>query len=95
MMGWTASDGIAVPIWPVVIRTEEEPSAMSISMVGLDLAKSVFQIHGIEASGMVVVRRQLRRAQVEPFCVAAALCGWDGGVRRSALLGTPVAAART
>jgi transposase len=38
-----------------------------ISMIGLDLAKSVFQVHGIDASGAVVVRRQLRRGQVEKF----------------------------
>jgi transposase len=33
-----------------------------ISMIGLDLAKNVFQIHGIDAAGNVVLRRQLRRA---------------------------------
>lgn len=35
--------------------------------IGLDLAKNVFQVHGIDASGEVVVRRQLRRRQVLPF----------------------------
>jgi transposase len=29
--------------------------------IGLDIAKSVFQLHGIDAAGRVVVRRQLRR----------------------------------
>ena len=38
-----------------------------ISMIGLDLAKNVFQVHGVDASGTVVVRRQLRRAAVEKF----------------------------
>jgi transposase len=38
-----------------------------ISMIGLDLAKNVFQIHGIDAAGDVVLRRQLRRGQVEKF----------------------------
>jgi transposase len=38
-----------------------------ISMIGLDIAKNVFQVHGIDASGAVVVRRQLRRGQVEKF----------------------------
>jgi transposase len=38
-----------------------------ISMIGLDLAKNVFQIHGVDASGEVVLRRQLRRGQVEKF----------------------------
>ena len=39
----------------------------TISMIGLDLAKNVFQVHGIDADGAVVVRRQLRRSQVEKF----------------------------
>lgn len=38
-----------------------------ISMIGLDLAKNVFQVHGVDASGAVVLRRQLRRSQVEKF----------------------------
>src|SRR5881392_2378340 len=38
-----------------------------ISIVGLDLAKNVFQVHGIDASGGVVLRRQLRRGAVEKF----------------------------
>ena len=36
-------------------------------MIGVDLAKNVFQIHGVDAAGTVVVRRQLRRGQVLPF----------------------------
>jgi transposase len=35
-----------------------------IVTVGLDLAKSIFQIHAIGASGAVVVRRTIRRAQL-------------------------------
>ena len=38
-----------------------------ISTIGLDLAKSVFQVHGIDAAGQVLVRRQLRRAEVVAF----------------------------
>ena len=34
-----------------------------ISMIGLDIAKNVFQVHGIDATGAVVLRRQLRRGQ--------------------------------
>jgi transposase len=40
---------------------------MQITTIGLDLAKSVFQVHAINAAGAVVVRRALRRAQVLPF----------------------------
>ena len=34
----------------------------SISTIGLDIAKSVFQVHGVDAAGQVVVRRQLSAA---------------------------------
>jgi transposase len=36
-------------------------------MIGLDIAKNVFQVHGVDASGAVVLRRQLRRGAVERF----------------------------
>jgi transposase len=35
--------------------------------IGVDLAKSVFQVHGVDAEGAVIVRRQLRRRQMLPF----------------------------
>jgi hypothetical protein len=38
---------------------------MQVTTIGLDLAKHVFQIHGIDAAEEVVVRRQLRRSQVK------------------------------
>jgi transposase len=41
-----------------------------VSMIGLDLAKNVFQVHGIDEAGNVVVRRQLRRPQLERFLAA-------------------------
>jgi transposase len=39
----------------------------AVTTIGLDVAKSVFQAHGVDALGNVVVRRQLRRRQVLPF----------------------------
>jgi transposase len=39
----------------------------SISTIGLDIAKSVFQVHGVDGAGQVVLRRQLRRRQVFSF----------------------------
>ena len=39
----------------------------AVTTIGLDIAKSVFQVHGVDAHGNVVVRRQLRRRQVLPF----------------------------
>ena len=38
-----------------------------IATIGLDIAKSVFQVHGVDAAGQVVVRRQLKRRQVLAF----------------------------
>src|SRR5919197_4383904 len=35
--------------------------------IGLDIAKSVFQVHGVDAAGQVVVRRQLKRRHVGAF----------------------------
>ena len=35
--------------------------------IGVDLAKNVFQIHGVDAEGAVIVHRQLRRSQMLPF----------------------------
>jgi transposase len=68
MMGWTAPDGIISAKLVVLIRNQRrEPSMAKISMIGLDLAKNVFQIHGIDAAGTVVLRRQVRRAQVQKF----------------------------
>ncbi len=39
----------------------------AVTTIGLDIAKSVFQVHGIDAGGRIVVRRQLRRGQVLAF----------------------------
>ena len=37
------------------------------SVIGLDLAKNVFQIHGVDSDGEVVVRKQLKRSQMRQF----------------------------
>ena len=39
----------------------------AITTVGLDIAKSVFQVHGVDATGQVVIRRQLKRRYVMAF----------------------------
>jgi transposase len=53
---------------------EREPSAMEISTIGLDLAKKVFQVHGIDVSGTVVIRRALRRDRVLAFFTKLPRC---------------------
>ena len=40
---------------------------MHITTIGLDIAKNMFQVHGIDAAEKVVVRKQLRRGQVRNF----------------------------
>jgi transposase len=40
---------------------------MEASMIGLDIAKSVFHVHVVDRSGRTILSRKLRRAQVEPF----------------------------
>jgi len=47
---------------------------MTITTIGLDLAKSVFQVHGVDAKGGVVVRKTLRRGQVLSFFSQLAPC---------------------
>src|SRR6202158_3402941 len=42
-------------------------SMQTITTIGLDIAKSVFQVHGVDAAGQVVVRRQLKRRYVLAF----------------------------
>jgi transposase len=39
----------------------------AITTIGLDIAKSVFQVHGVDAAGRVVIRRQLKRRHVLAF----------------------------
>jgi transposase len=53
-----------------------------VSTIGLDLAKLVFQVHGADAAGRVMVRKQIRRGEVlrffgslEPCVVAMEACG--------------------
>jgi transposase len=53
-----------------------------ISVIGLDLAKHVFQVHGVDFDGEVVLRKQLKRSQVrrffanlEPCLIGMEACG--------------------
>jgi len=46
---------------------------MSVKVIGLDIAKHVFQVHGADASGKAVLKKRLRREQVGSVaaCVVA------------------------
>ena len=47
---------------------------MDITTIGLDLAKSIFQVHGVDVNGRVVIRKSLRRAQMLPFFARLPSC---------------------
>jgi transposase len=55
---------------------------MNVTRIGLDLAKNVFEVHGVDAEEQLVVRRTLRRgkvleyfAQLPPCVVGMEACG--------------------
>jgi transposase len=43
---------------------QREPSMSEITTIGLDLAKNIFQSHGVDETGTVVVVKRLRRNQI-------------------------------
>ena len=47
---------------------------MQITTIGLDIAKHVFQVHGIDAAEKVIVRKRLRRSQLLTFFKALLPC---------------------
>ncbi len=47
---------------------------MQITTIGLDIAKNVFQIHGIDVEEKVVIRKQLRRGQIIGFFQGLSSC---------------------
>jgi transposase len=47
---------------------------MNITIVGIDLAKLVFQVHGVDARGKVGLRKQLKRHQIVAFFAQMAPC---------------------
>src|SRR6201985_3621841 len=76
-MRWMApAHGIEVPRCEghQAFTSKWEPSVMEITTIGLDLAKRVFQVHGVDAAGRVVVRKSLRRAQMLPFFAKLSPC---------------------
>ena len=64
---------------------------MTIRVVGLDTAKHVFQVHGADASGKTVLRKRLRRNQVEEFFRATPACVVGMEATRGAHHWAPVA----
>jgi transposase len=53
----------------------KEPSTMTtVSIIGLDIAKFSFSVHGYDGAGRTVVKRALKRAQVLGFFAQLAPC---------------------
>ena len=67
----------------------------TVSTIGLDIAKSVFQVHGVDANGLVVVRRQLKcRYVLAFFREAGAVPGRHRGLCLVTLLVAPATGTR-
>ena len=47
---------------------------MKVTTVGIDLAKSVFQVHGVDERGKAVLRKKLKRVQVAKFFANMPAC---------------------
>jgi transposase len=68
LLGWMAPlRHLSAKLLSDRISSEWEPSMGEVTTIGLDLAKLVFQVHGVDAKGATVLRKQLRRAQVLAF----------------------------
>src|SRR6187399_683214 len=52
---------------PLSSHDSEELSMQTVTTIGLDIAKTVFQVHGVDAAGQVIIRRQLKRRYVLTF----------------------------
>jgi transposase len=67
-MGWMAPlRHLSAKLLVARISSNGEPSMGEVTTIGLDVAKHVFQVHGVDAEGATVLRKQLRRAQVLAF----------------------------
>ena len=47
---------------------------MQVTTIGLDIAKNVFQLHGVDAAGRVLIRRKVRRNQLLPLLSTVEPC---------------------
>lgn len=45
-----------------------------VSIIGLDIAKHVFQVHGVDPAGHAVLRKKISRARLLPFFAAQPRC---------------------
>jgi transposase len=73
-MGWTPLDGIYVPGWRCCEPHTKDASEKKVSIIGLDLAKNSFQLHGASADSAVLFRKKLSRSYVLKFLEAHPRC---------------------
>ena len=71
LMAWTTSS--AALRRRLVGAINQEP-AMSVTTIGLDLAKSIFQVHGVDAAGYPILKRRIRRQGLLAFFDALPPC---------------------
>jgi len=69
LMGWTPD-----PPFMSYGGSQQKEEQMPVSIIGLDIAKSVFQVHGADKAGNPLIRRQLRRRDVLRFFVNLERC---------------------
>ncbi len=50
---------------------------MNISIIGIDTAKSVFHLHGVDADGKVQLKRRLRRSELIAFLSSSRAVPWS------------------
>ena len=61
----TASDWATMGLQS--IHQEEVGSEMNITIIGIDIAKNVFQVYGVDAKGKAVMSKRLTRQKLLPF----------------------------
>jgi hypothetical protein len=86
LMGWTQPSLFNTAWAKMVVNHHNEEARegpkMEVRTLGIDLAKNLFQVHGVDGQGRTVLERQLRRrqalalvAQLRPCLVAMEACG--------------------
>jgi hypothetical protein len=72
--GFDAVDGLPPESMYSIGEAEKEGTMALVATIGLDIAKTVFQVHGVDAAGQVVARRRLTRGRVLAFFEKLAPC---------------------
>ncbi len=56
---------------------------MEVTTIGIDIAKRIFQIHGVDKNGKTVLKKELMRDQVLTFMANTPKCDRNGSLRWS------------